>query len=121
MPTTGYTRGELLELGNALPSRGEVCDRCGAHIPEFAEWTPRDRARVMDLIRQGRKIMAVRELRAATGCSLRVAQLWIEHDGRPQAKGPPGPPCPYCEAPLPPPQPDWSTHLEEKQPKHTKT
>jgi hypothetical protein len=60
---------------------------------------PTDRRRIRELIRNDRPIMAMQELRAITGCSLRWAKLWLHHAGRPAALRP-GPPCPFCGEPL---------------------
>src|SRR5262249_5400227 len=94
-----YSRAEVLALGQAFPTRGPLCHKCGLRIPEFADLNSADCRRVRALIRQGRKIMATRELQTITGCSLRWATLWVHHAGRPLALRP-GPPCPFCRLPL---------------------
>ena len=94
-----YSRPEVLALGDAFPTRGQLCHHCGLHIPEFAELNNAGRRRVLELIRDQRRIMAIRELQTITGCSLRWAKLWVHHAGRPLALHP-GPPCPFCGNPL---------------------
>jgi len=94
-----YSRSEVLTLGNAFPTRGQLCHHCGLRIPEFDELRGEGRRRVLELIRDGRMIMAIRELQTITGCSLRWAKLWAHHAGRRQARHP-GPPCPFCRQPL---------------------
>jgi hypothetical protein len=90
-----YSRAEVLVLGKAFPTRGQLCHQCGLRIPTFAELNNASQRRIRALIREDRPIMAVQELRAFTGCSLRWAKLWVEHAGRPRALRP-GPPCPFC-------------------------
>ena len=90
-----YSRAEVLALGKAFPTRGELCHHCGLRIPAFDELGSASQRRIRALIREKRPIMAVQELRALTGCSLPWAKLWVLHAGRPQATRP-GPPCPYC-------------------------
>lgn len=94
-----YSRAEVLALGEAFPTRGQLCHHCGLRIPEFAELAGAERRRVLALIRDERRIMAIRELQTITGCSLRWAKLWVHHAGRPLALRP-GPPCPFCRLPL---------------------
>jgi hypothetical protein len=88
-----YSRAELLVLGDADPTRGQLCHHCGLRIPEFADLKGTGRRRVLELIRNERRIMAIQELQMVTGCSLRRAKLWVHHAGRPLALRP-GPPCP---------------------------
>jgi hypothetical protein len=94
-----FSRSEVLALGNAFPTRGQLCHHCGLRIPEFAELNDAGRSRVLYLIRNNRRIMAIRELQSITGCSLLWAKLWVHHAGRPEALHP-GPPCPFCGEPL---------------------
>lgn len=94
-----YARAEVLALGDAFPTRGQLCHHCGLRIPEFADLTSAGRRRVLELIRNERRIMAIRELQVITGCSLRWAKLWVHYAGRPLALRP-GPPCPFCRLPL---------------------
>jgi hypothetical protein len=90
-----YSRAEVLALGKAFPTRGELCHHCGLRIPTFAELGNASQRRIRALIREDRPIMAIQELRALTGCSLPWAKLWVQHAGRPRALRP-GPPCPFC-------------------------
>jgi len=94
-----YTREELARVIDEHPSRGAMCPKCGAHIPQFAELKPDDEARVRHLICSDRKVMATQELRAATGCPISWAKLWVQHSGRPDVFGTTAP-CPYCGKPL---------------------
>jgi hypothetical protein len=95
-----YTRAELEAVSGGRPTRGPLCPHCNLRIPQFAELSEADERRVRALIRQFRRLMAVAELRAATGCPLHWAQLWVEHAGRPQPEGEQTAPCPYCGMPL---------------------
>jgi hypothetical protein len=94
-----YSRDELVRIADEAPVRGPVCPKCGMHIPQFADLNPNDEARVRYLIRASRKVMAIQELSAATGCSLSWAKLWVHHGGRPDVVGTTAP-CPYCGKPL---------------------
>ena len=94
-----YAHAEVLALGKAFPTHGQLCHQCGLRIPEFADLSGADRRRVLALIRDKRPIMAIGELQTITGCSLRWARLWVNHAGRPRALRP-GPPCPFCRLPL---------------------
>jgi hypothetical protein len=95
-----YTRTELFVATGEFPQRGPLCPHCNKHIPQFADLSEQDERRVQELIRSGRQIMAVSELRAATGCPLMWAKLWVTHGGRPQPLEGETPPCPYCGEPL---------------------
>ena len=94
-----YSRSEVLAARHKLPERGPVCHECGARIPVFEELSQADEQRVRDCIRENRHLSAMQELRAATGCSLGWAKLWVQHNGRPKPSKLPTP-CPYCEKPL---------------------
>lgn len=96
----GYSRAEMLALGDAYPDRGELCHQCGLRIPSFAELSSASQRRIRKLIGEDRPLMALQELRALTGCSLRWAKLWVRHAGRARALRP-GPPCPFCGVVLP--------------------
>jgi hypothetical protein len=99
MGSDSYSRAEVLAAGNVLPERGALCHECGAIIPVFEELVEADERRIRYLIRDGRPLMAMAELRAATGCSLPWAKLWVQHEGKPKpADGPAS--CPYCGEPL---------------------
>lgn len=94
-----YTGEELRASAESFPTRGQQCHRCRTFVPRFADLTPATESRLHELIRNGRHIMAIAELRGATGCSVRWAKIWVVHDGRPGVLTP-GPPCPLCGKPL---------------------
>jgi len=100
MDETPYTREEVLAAGNTFPERGLVCHRCKVTIPQFKDLSERDESRIRQTIRENRRMMAMAELRAATGCSLRWAKIWVSHEGRPKALEDLTAPCPYCGMPL---------------------
>ena len=81
----GASGAEVLALGKAFPTRGELCHHCGLRIPAFAELSNASQRRIRALIREKRPIMAIQELRTLTGCSLPWAKLWVQHAGRPRA------------------------------------
>jgi hypothetical protein len=96
-----YTRSELFAAADSeFPRRGPLCPHCDKRIPQFADLSEQDERRVRELIRSGRPLMAISELRAATGSPLPWAKLWVEHEGRPQRIYGVTPPCPYCSMPL---------------------
>lgn len=72
-----------------------ICDHCGLRIPHFRSLVPRAEARVRQLIRDGLSVQAAQELSAFVGCDPGLAQLWVEHRGRPIPVVP-GLPCPFC-------------------------
>ncbi len=72
-----------------------VCDHCGERIPQFASLSASDEARVRHLIREMKPLQAASELRYFVGCDPQIAQIWVEHGGRPLPIRP-GPPCPSC-------------------------
>lgn len=95
-----YTKYELIRLAlGELPTRGPVCPKCGACIPQFTDLTEEDEARLRKLICENRKMMAMHELRAITLCPVSWAKIWVLHSGRPDAVGTTTP-CPYCGKPL---------------------
>ena len=60
-----YTKDELIRLAtDDLPTRGETCPKCGVVIPQFADLSEKDEARLRHLICEGRKMMAMHELRS---------------------------------------------------------
>lgn len=83
-----------------MPLRGPMCDCCGARVPQFLNLNEELRFRILRLILEGRTTLATSELRSATRCGPRWAKIWILHRGVPQARFP-GPPCAFCNAPLP--------------------
>jgi hypothetical protein len=94
-----YSREEVLEAGDSFPERSLLCHECQTRIPQFADLSERDETRIRSLILQGRKVMAIAELRAATGCGLRWAKIWVIHSGRPNPSKETAQ-CPYCGEPL---------------------
>ena len=70
-----YSREELSLVGTGFPDRGLRCHKCRTYIPVFADLSCAGEARVLDLVRQGRSLMAISELRAETGCPLRWAKI----------------------------------------------
>lgn len=94
-----YARDELKRAGDGYPDRGERCHRCGVLVPRFADLSPAIETRLHELVRSGRKMAAMEELVAATGCPIRWAKIWAVHDGRAEPRFP-GPPCPFCGKPL---------------------
>ena len=95
-----YTKDELIRLVvDALPTRGPHCPKCGAVIPQFADLTDKDEARIPQMICEGRKMMAIHEIRSITLCPVSWAKIWVLHSGRPDAVGTTTP-CPYCAKPL---------------------
>ena len=95
-----YTKDELIRLvADEFPTRGETCPKCGVVIPQFADLTEKDEARLRHLISQGRKMMAMQELRSLTLCPVSWAKIWVLHSGRADAVGTTAP-CPYCGKPL---------------------
>ena len=95
-----YTKDELIRLTTGtLPQRGERCPKCGVIIPQFADLTEKDEARIRHMILQSRKMMAVHEIRSLTLCPVSWAKIWVQHSGRADAVGTTAP-CPYCGKPL---------------------
>jgi len=95
-----YTKDELIRLAtDDLPTRGETCPKCGVVIPQFADLSEKDEARLRHLICEGRKMMAMHELRSLTLCPISWAKIWVLHSGRADAVGTTAP-CPYCGKPL---------------------
>lgn len=100
MEEEAYSREEVIAAGDSFPERGLVCHRCETKIPQFRELSAHDEIRVRLLIRNGRHLMAMEELKAATGCSLRWAKIWVVHEGIPKPLENEVTPCPYCGMPL---------------------
>ena len=99
MEKISYSRSEVLAAGEGLPERGLYCDNCKARIPVFEDLSEIDEQRTRQHIREHQYITAITELRAATGCRLLWAKLWVQHNGRPYP-APETAPCPYCGMPL---------------------
>ena len=99
MEKESYSRSEVIAAKAKMPQRGPICHECGARIPIFEELAEADEWRVRQRIREGLPLMAMKDLRAATGCSLDWARLWVEHAGKPKPAKEPTP-CAYCAMPL---------------------
>jgi|GEM_PF-3369126 len=95
MEKNSYSRAEVLAAGNTLPDRGPLCHECGARIPVFDDIPEAAEQRVRQCIRENRHLMAMIELRYATGCSLPWAKLWVQHSAGPKPARKETP-CPYC-------------------------
>jgi hypothetical protein len=94
-----YKRSDFAGMVGA-PDRGPLCPHCNRHIPQFADLSQDDEARIRQLIRNNRLLMAVQELQTATGCPVAWAKIWVEHAGRPKIVWDEAKPCPYCGKPL---------------------
>jgi len=88
-----YSREEIKELGHESPKRGLLCPKCGARIPQFRDLSDSDRIGIRQLIANNQKMLAMRDIRTATGCSSGWAKLWVIHQEATV-------PCPYCGEPL---------------------
>ena len=93
--TDAYTKVELKELGDEFPKKGIYCPKCKTFIPIFAELSKDDEIRLKEKIKSEGGVAAIKELCELTGCSLRLAKIWVVH---PEGPTPviDGPPCPYC-------------------------
>jgi hypothetical protein len=94
-----YTREEVIAAGDAFPERGLLCHECKTRIPQFADLSEIDKQRILELILEDKPVMAMAALRAATGCGIRWAKIWVIHKGQPNSPID-HPPCPYCGEPL---------------------
>lgn len=92
---TPYTREEVLKYGNEKPERGLFCPKCQACIPQFANLNENERQRIQNLTYR-QSMLAIAELRAATGCSLLWAKMWVNHHGRQEFDYDSVAPCPFC-------------------------
>ena len=98
--TSPYTRDELIAARDGRwPRRGDRCDCCGNMIPRFAELTPQDETRIVQMVSEGQVTQARRELAACTGAPSRFTKIWALHSGQPRSRFA-GPPCPKCGKPL---------------------
>ncbi len=91
-----YSKEEL-EQANLprFPDKGVYCEKCKTWIPQFEELDDLSESRILELIINGRSVMAMKELQAKVGCNQRWAKIWVLHKGNPTPIIP-GPPCPYC-------------------------
>ena len=94
-----YSKNEVIKFGDSFPDRGNFCPKCKTNIPEFEDMTPELESRVLKLIRDGKRLMAMVELQSALACSTRWSKIWVIHSGKPSPDYP-GPPCPYCSKSL---------------------
>jgi hypothetical protein len=80
MSDAPYTRRELEEAGATLPTRGYQCPQCGACVPQFAELTEAETARIGRMIHD-EPALAGAEVCAITGCPEAWAAIWVQHNG----------------------------------------
>jgi hypothetical protein len=70
--------------GGDVPSDVELCKFCGAQVPAVASETPAGGSlsaleeEILSLLRQGRKIEAIKVYRTATNCGLKDAKDAVE-------------------------------------------
>jgi len=100
MDLESYTEEEVIKLGNEPPVRGILCPRCKSHIPEFTNLTTEDAEAIRQLVRSGRLLEPMQELRRLTGCSLLWAKIWTLHPDGPDTLEDKKAPCPFCGKPL---------------------
>jgi hypothetical protein len=100
MENEAYSKAEVRAAEAGFPDRGPICDHCKTRIPQFSDLSEQDEMRVRQLIRDGRPVMAIEELRVATGCSIQWAKIWVTHRGSPRPSEEDTAPCPYCGKPL---------------------
>jgi hypothetical protein len=75
------------------------CVKCQTEIPELRDAPSGTESRIRLLLVDGRTMMAMSELRSATGWSEEWAKVWVAHRGYPcDLDG--DAPCPYCGEPL---------------------
>ena len=70
------------------------CECCQNIIPEFENLSKENEEYIRQLIRDGKPITAIAELRNITRFSLRDAKLWVDHSGEFTHRK--TIPCPYC-------------------------
>ncbi len=99
MSDQAYTRSEIEAAGNALPTRGVLCSRCGATIPSFRDLAPEEEQKLLELISR-EPLRAIKILREITGCSIAWGELWVSHGGQPHDEFHGTVPCPHCGRPL---------------------
>ncbi len=92
-----YTNKEINSLStDCWPERGPRCEKCGSHIPVFADLAPDKAAEIRELEKTD-SIAAFRAIRGASGCNLAWAKIWLLHPDGPQPKRTESEtPCPYC-------------------------
>ena len=89
-------QGEI-KAARLLPKeRWSKCIRCGTEIPEF-EFSPEFQLRLSSLIEKHKVIQTMGELRAASGCEVKIAKAWAFHQMYPSADSDPEQyACPHC-------------------------
>ena len=60
---------------HVLPTRGPVCPKCGAHIPQFVDLNEKDEARLCELIRNDRKAIEAELEMGCFGAGISQASL----------------------------------------------
>ena len=100
MELESYTEEEVIKLGNEPPVKGILCPRCKSHIPEFKNLGTEDAESIRRLIRSGKLLEPMQELRRLTGCSLLWAKIWTLHPDGPDTREDKKAPCPFCGKPL---------------------
>lgn len=99
MNDEAYSREELDNLSSdALPTKGEVCLKCGSHIPHFKDISKEGEERLRKL-GETNALLAMKELRRLTGCPMGFWKIWWLHPNG-SAHEDPSAPCPFCGQPL---------------------
>jgi len=65
-----YSRQEVAQYTDKPPASGLLWPKCGTRIPQFLDLPDSDRFGIKKLISHQQRMLAIAELRAATGCSL---------------------------------------------------
>jgi hypothetical protein len=72
----------------------KLCDCCQKAVPTFENLSKENEEYIRQLIRDGKPITAITELKNITRSSLMEAKVWVHHCGEfPAVKTIP---CPYC-------------------------
>jgi len=78
-----------------LQNKGKYCHVCNTYIPVISNFNDSLKHEIIQLINNGNRITAVKQLMAKTKCSHRSAKIWVSHSGIPSTETP-NPLCPYC-------------------------
>lgn len=70
------------------------CECCQNIIPKFEHLSKQNEAYIRQLIRDGKPVTAITELRNITRSSLKEAKLWVDHSGEFTHRK--TIPCPHC-------------------------